>query len=368
MKLFKFVIISIILFVILTSSALIVKLQQDENLQDKTSWEYQLNEMNYLVLKSSSINVINGIFLTSQQARELKELAKKIESLNLSIPNTYGNTFNEFVGIRKTFIEITYLLKSNKPVPDSLKHKAFLIRKKETDIIKKTIISAEKSGYKKGECIICHASPEYFPKGDISKYETRPVSEKKRGEIDLAHVKGIFQDEGISMLWELKSNVDKILTNGQKYILKSFRCCLIPPGNLSNPSNIGQAFVTNEWINYFKSIRALSDDDWENYKQLYFLPIDDLIEATLPGIKKKYKQGIMKNAETVIESSRKLDKIDFELQKEELCLKLQDALSIDFLIGENTRQIEERQFLAAMFLLFPGSIELYDEIIKKEDR
>ena len=367
MKSLKSLLFTFILLVLLISTAFITKLNQDESFTNMNSWEYQLNEMNYLVLKSSSINVINGLFLTTQQARELKELAKKVESLNISIPDTYGNTFDEFIEIRKTFIHITGLLKSNIPIHDSLRNETFLVRKNETDIIKKSLIGAEMSGYKQGKCIKCHTAPEYFPEGNITNYETSPINDKKRAEIDLAHVKGIFSDEGIQLLWELKSNVDTILTNGQKHILKSFRCCLIPPGNLSNPSNIGQAFVTNEWINYFVSVRSLSDEDWENYKQLYFLPVDDLIEASLPGIKKKYKKEIMNDAEIVIESSRKMDKIDFELQKKSLCLKLQDALNIDFLMGENTRQIEERQFIAAMFLLFPGSTELYDEIIKKDN-
>ncbi len=360
----KIFLLSCIFLFLLASNNIYEINDHNHNLSNKNSWEYCLNEMNYLVLRTSSINIIQGLFLTPEQARQLKELAKKIESLNLSIPDTEGNTIDEFVKTRELFITIEKYLIQNKPISDSLKNEVFLTRKNETDIIKKTLIGADRRGLK-GECMVCHAPPEYFSKGDVSKLETKKINEKKRKEIDVAHVKGIYNDEGIQMLWELKSEVDRILTNGQKYILNGFRCCLLPPDNLSDPSNIGQAFVTNEWINYFEEVRGASQEDWNNYKQLYFYPIEDIIEATLPGIKKKNKTEMMKQVEKIIESSRKMDKIDFELQKENICLSLQEALKVDFLIGETTRQKEDRQFIAAMFLLFPGSVDLYDEIITK---
>ena len=66
-----------------------------------------------------------------------------------------------------------------------------------------------------------------------------------------------------------------------------------------------------------------------------------------------------------MEEARKMDSIDYELQKKVLCTRIQDALNVDFLIGETNRQKEDRQFIAAMYLLFPGSIELYNIIINE---
>ena len=333
---------------------------------DNKAWEYQLNEMNYLVIRASSINIIYGLYLTRKQAEELKALAKKIESLKLPVPDTKGNTFAGFVDIRKTYLILIEYLKKQKPIPDSLKNQVLKMRILESEIIKRTLLGAQKAGYKgSSNSLECHAPPEYFPKGDISNKETKAISNKERKEIDLAHVKGLFQEEGTNKLWELKSDVDKILTNGQKYMLKSFRCGLLPPSNLSDPANIGQAFVTDEWIEYFIEARKLSEEYWKDYKQLFIIPIEDIIVATLPGIKQKYKKEILKTVEKIIEESRKMDKIDFELQKESLCLKLKDELNVDFLIGETDREKEERQFIAAMFLLFFGSPDIYDEVIKQ---
>ena len=161
----------------------------------------------------------------------------------------------------------------------------------------------------------------------------------------------------------MKSEVDEILTNGQKYMLKDFRCTFIPPEELKDPTNIGQAFDKNKWMDYFREIRGLSDDTWKEYKHLYYIPVEDIIEAKLPGIKSKYKKQMLRDVEQIINEARDMDEIDFELQKEMLCSKLQNALNVDFLIGAEKREKNERRFIAAMFLLFPRSIEIYDNII-----
>ncbi|MFA5195296.1 MAG: hypothetical protein WC401_05820, partial [Bacteroidales bacterium] len=84
----------------------------------------------------------------------------------------------------------------------------------------------------------------------------------------------------------------------------------------------------------------------------------DILEAKLPGIKKNDKKRMMHSAEAVITDARNMDEIDFELQKENLCVRLSEALNVDILNGEANRQSDERKFIAAMFLLFPGSSDL----------
>jgi len=337
-----------------------------ENFPDNKTWQYQLNEMNYLVLRTSSINIIYGLYLTRRQAEELKTLAEEIESLKLPVPDTKGNTYKDLIAVRKTYLILIEYLKDRRQIPDTLEDQVLKLRTLESEIIKKSLLGSHKVIRKDNSCIRCHALPEYFPKGDISRKQTTEISDKKRSRIDLAHVKGLFGDEGVNKLWELRYNIDTILTNGQKHILKSFRCCLLPPSNLKDPANIGQAFVTNEWMNYFREIRKLSDKNWKEYRQLFFLPVEDIIEATLPGIRSKYKNKILADVEKIAEECRKMDEIDFELNKEALCLKLQDALNIDFLIGETNRQKDERLFIAAMYLLFPGSSEIYENILNQE--
>ena len=334
---------------------------------DPDSWELQLNEMNYLIMRTSSINIIYGLNLNNKQAKELKKLSLKIDALNIKIPDTKGKAIPKLIEVRSCYKVLIEYLKFQNPIPDSLKKEVFRLREIESDIIKKSVIGAYRIPHGNDACIRCHSLPEYFPKGNIAKLDTKEVSDKERKDIDLSHVKGIFLDSGVEKLWELKSDVDNILTNGQKYMLKIFRCCLIPPNDLKNPSNIGQAAATSEWINFFTDVRKLNDKKYNDYKDLYLLPIRDIIDARLPGIKPKNKKEIMDNVELLINDTRKLDEVDFELNKVIICQKLQDILNVDFLIGETTRSKDDRQFIAAMFLLFPGSTGIYDEIIKQTE-
>jgi hypothetical protein len=195
--------------------------------------------------------------------------------------------------------------------------------------------------------------------------QTKFITPQIRKEIDISHVRGIFGDRGIKKLWELRKDVDNILYNAQKYILKDFRCCLLPPKGLMNIEYFGQAYVSDEWFNYFEEARSIESKYWKDYKNLFIYPIEDIIESTLPGIKLKDKKNIIKKVNKILEESRSLNEIDFEIQKKNLCLKLRDALNIDFLIGENDRTRDDRQFIAAMFLLYPGNLKIYDAMLKK---
>ena len=65
----------------------------------------------------------------------------------------------------------------------------------------------------------------------------------------------------------------------------------------------------------------------------------------------------MEDVKTIIHEARKMDDVDFELQKEILCNKLQNAFNVDFLIGENDRSKKERQFIA----LFLKKVEEEEE-------
>ncbi len=356
---FLFVVFAIVLF----TSAYTGEPMNDENNDD--SWNKQLKEMNYLVIKISSVNVINGLFLTQQQAEDLKKLAKDFETPDIPLLDTTGKMSHELINVRRAYITLLDHLLKKKPINDSLKKWVNSSRVLEAEIIKKSILGAQKSGYKGEGCKECHAPPSKFPKGDISKMETKNISVKDRKTIDKAHTVGLFGEQGMISLWNMKENADKVLTDGQRYIMKNFRCCLIPPGDLSDPTNIGQAFITNDWINYFLAIRKLTDKNWQIYKPLFIQPLDTLIKATLPGIKAKERKVRLSEAEAVINKARKMDDIDFELQKESLCMQMKDALKVTSLTGESDRQAKVRQFVTAMFLLFPGSADVYDAIIKQ---
>jgi hypothetical protein len=332
-----------------------------------TSWSVQLNELNYLVLKASSINLINGLHLSKKQASELKILAEKIDAVLPPVPDTKNHCSTEIIEIRNVYINLISLLTRRDSISASFKEKIFEIRENESDVIKKTLLGAQKNGYHADGCLKCHCNQAGFPDGNINLMETKPIDYKVRKETDLAHVKGLFGEEGTLFLWEYKSTVDSILSNGQKYVLKDFRCCLLPSDLLKNPARIGQAAFSSEWIDYLTDIRTLSDDSWNSYKPLYLEPVKDVMKATLPGIRKNEIEKRLSDVEAIIIEARQLNRMDFEIQKDQLSERLSKAISIDELNGEATRLPEDRQFIAAMFLLYFGSTQLYDKIINETE-
>ena len=327
------------------------------------SWEKQLKEMNYLIIEISSVNIINGLFFTQSQSEAFLKLAKKFETPDIPLLDTTGNASKDLVNIRRTYVNLLQHLLTKTAISDSLKNQVLSARVLEAEIIKKSLLGAKTPGYNGTGCMQCHASPAHFPINDISNTETSCISVEQRAEIDKMHVIGLFGNDGMMNLWNMKSDVDTILTDGQRYIMKGFRCCLVPSKSLSDPTNIGQAAVSDDWLKYFRDVRDLSDVNWKKYKQLYILPLEDIVEGTLPGIKAKDKKVIMNKAEAVINDARKMDEVDFELQKENLCKKLKAVLNVDNLNGETTREREGRQFISAMFLIFPGSTDLYKNIV-----
>ncbi len=331
--------------------------------QPADTWEEQLNSMNYLVMRTSSINLIKGLYLTKEQITHLQKLSLQIDALHLQMPDCKVY-FNGFQKISDTYAKLIQKLLISKQLGDSLKLEVDRNRESEVDLIKRSLLASKQAGYSGEGCRDCHAPPTLFPKGSISDKDTPAISANDRKDIDLAHIKGLFGDEGTLLLWELKSEVDSLLTEQQRYVFGNFRCCLIPPEDVADPGIIGQSFVTNEWIEYFKDIRKLSESDWLKYAELYIIPLSDLVEDKLPGIKKKDKEAMIVKAKVIINKARAMDKVDFQLQKEKLCTELGTALNIDLLNGESSRSADERKFMAAIFLLFPGSNEIYVEMLK----
>lgn len=321
-------------------------------------WETQLNYLNYLIIRASSINIIHGLYLNDEQEKKLLPLSRQIE--NIDIPKHTGiNYYNDDLkNICQTYEKLIELLLSKQPLSDSIKAAVNTCREQHAEIIKRSLLAAQGQGYQAEGCLKCHAPPSLFPKGNISGKDTKPITSCDRKEIDLAHVKGLFGEAGTLLLWDLRNEVDNILTNEQLYIFNSFRCCLIPQEDVADPGIFGQSFVTNEWIEFFRKARTLNNNEWNDYKDLFLIPLRDILEAKLPGIKKNDKKRMMHSAEAVITDARNMDEIDFELQKENLCVRLSEALNVDILNGEANRQSDERKFIAAMFLLFPGSSDL----------
>ncbi len=332
-----------------------------------TSWEVQLNEMNHLVVKASSVNLIRGLHLSREQASQLKVHAASVAALLPPCPDSRGRCLRVFSLAREIYMALIDRLIRNDTLGNAFEQQVLEVRKQEAEVIRLSVIAAEQRHYQDRGCIKCHALPEHFPSGGTMKKEAPVVTASMRRETDLAHIEGLLGKEATQKLWDIKDDVYQILTRGQQCLTSGFRCCLLSPDGLKNPERIGQAASTDAWTAYLDAAYPLSDEDWKIYRSLYLDPVAEIIEASLPGIRKKEVERRTAKVEEIISLARGLSRMDYEIQREALAEALINAISVDALNGEEHRNEDERRFLAAMFLLYHGSENLYDQIIRSYD-
>jgi hypothetical protein len=329
-----------------------------------TTWSVQLNELNYLVMKASSINMIRGLHFNQEQTQRLLSLSVMMQELMDAPPVTGNACSGEVQEIRNAYLTLTDKLLQGDSIASDFKEELYRQRKKEADLIRFTLLGAQRPGYMGKGCIKCHCEPKNFPRGSAAEKDPAIVTAKVRQETDLAHVEGLLGKVATEKLWEIKDQVWLILNHGQQCVAADFRCCLLPTSNLLQDERIGQAASTDEWKKYLDDIRKLSNAEWEIYKPQFLDPIKEIIRATLPGIKTHEVEKRIAQVESIISTARKLGKMDYEIQKEAFCASIQYAISIDDLNGESFRSDDERKFIAAMFLLYYESDMIYKQMLE----
>jgi hypothetical protein len=333
------------------------------------SYLKQLNELNYLIMKTSAVNIIYGLNLSREQAVKLKRLSAIIDNRGAPIPDMKGDALPELVEVKKVFQELFHRLLYRKKLSESFKKKVKMTRILETGIIRKSIAGSKRFGYRGKGCLKCHAPSSYFPSQKASQIKLKNISPGERERIDRAHLLGFFGQRGAYELWNMKSKVSEILTSSQKYMMNSVNCSLIPPDHLANPTRIGQAILSGDWYNYFDEIRSIGKDKWKTYRKLYFhIPFGDFVSAISPGLSAEKKKEVIKRMGALIEQVRVLDDIDYQLKKEKLVSDLTAELDrLQGTISSRRSRADLNRYRMAMFLLFPNNRVIYDELIKNID-
>jgi len=329
-------------------------------------WEKQLNELNYLVIRISATNLVNGLNLSDAQLKQLSPLQKSIDSIYVFPVNENKDLVPEITRIRKTYITLLEYLIRKEKVPEALKNEVFEVRLLHSLLIKKTLHGKSKVKKTKDGCIQCHALPRHFPKNDISLIKNKKVYAFRRYKIDKTHAIGMLGKDVNLSIWHAKDNVDYILNNAQKSVVKSFSCCLLPPGELSDPMRSGQAFSADEWLQYFRDIRKYDKKSWRTYKHLYIKPLENIIIATLPSITEYQKTLSLQKMENILNDIRKMDDITFELQKDNLINRFEACYNFDDITGVTKRSKKIEMYVTSMYLLFPGNAALYEELLKNQ--
>jgi hypothetical protein len=344
--------------------------EKDEKEPEKkyASWDEHLYELGYRLYINSTINVIYGVNLTREQAVKLRELAKEVEKKGMKKPDTKGKFLPEVQKVRDVYMEIQKTLSDKKEVGKELNAKLVEARKLESRILRDGL-TAPVWGQKYGSCRRCHAEPKI--EGDKISYDikgkkwkamgAKAKSQRVKREMAIAHLGAVLKDEGgfKFMSKEMGKKVAAILTDNQKEVVGSFSCCLVPPKSLSDPVRVGQADVAEWQVEMLEKSRKCPDRLWPVAKKRALNELEKGAVIADPGITEEKKKKERKRVGDLLDKARALSDVDFEMEKEELAsqIKVQTAQVPEYL----------EDFNSAFFLLMPGSVEVYDELIKHLD-
>jgi hypothetical protein len=326
-------------------------------------WEDQIRAMGYLIMNLSSINVINGINLTREQALRLRELARKIEAVSPAAPDL-GGTFRPDLGeVRDTYLELRGTLLAGKEVPETLEKRIMQARAVESAVLRLAAGGAQPTAT---GCLRCHGAPQEPDVRGLAG--TKAALEKSLAprpagkEPFLAHENGLIGQQGLVLLVLLAPQVDAVLTAEQRAAFESFACCLVPPKSMTDPVRIGQAAGGEKEIGILRWVRSVPEDNWPASKAWAM----DLWKAGLviksPGLSEAEKAKACERISRIYDQARALSDVDFELDKTALADQLHEVST-----PTPNKSDGERKFSAALFLLGNGTVEAYDRLLERLD-
>lgn len=354
-------------FIILIVSMLLVSVVTRGNILEarnsgEASWEDQLHGMGYLILHLSGINAINGMNLTQDQARRLYRMALEIEAVSNKIPDFKATYRPDLAEVRDTYLEVRKYIIPGKKVPEHLGKKVMRARSIESGVIR---LSLDNNKFTSTGCIRCHIEPG---ENDVRmnkhmmatiNMSTIPNFTGLEKETFLAHMAGIFGKKGLVKLLGLSPEVDRLLNDSQKEILRTFNCCIIPPKELSDPVRAGQAAGGEKEIEILRKVRKVPAAYWPYAKSMGLKKLEQFLVFKFPGITGNKIKSNCDRVGEIYEKARKLSDVDFELEKQDLAAELKR-------IGIPKKELNKRQqdYMNALFLFIPGSSEMYHRIVK----
>ncbi len=319
---------------------------------EQAPWEDQLREMGHLLYRTSGANVVNGLNLTREQAVQLREFAVELGRAGASAPDPQGEFTKDLALVRETYRELYQVLSRGEEVSDDLRARVVSARAAESKAIAESLTWNPDAP--KNSCARCHTEP-----GTSQSHRTVPASAKQ--EQAYAHIAGGFDQRGLVTLAALSKKVDGILTDAQKAVLSEFSCCLVPPKGMSDPVRVGQADVSDLAIEALEKARSASEKDWPTLKRRLLDGAERIEFLKRPDLSAADRAALRERVGAVYEKARTMSEMDFELGKADLARELK---------GPAPQQAPEdkRPFMAAFFLLTPGSVETYDRLLERMDR
>jgi hypothetical protein len=329
---------------------------------EQATWDEQNTAMGWFILHISSINAINGLHLTREQAVKLRGLAREIESVAPKVP-AFDKAYRPDLGeVRDTYLELRKVLLDGGEPSKELEGKVYRARGIEAAVIRQSLAQPKE---KAASCQRCHGEPaaqDVRQQAAATLADLRMSDKANPHETFMAHLLGAFGTRGATKLVQLAAEVDKVLTDPQKEVVHTFSCCLIPPKGLSDPVRAGQAAGGEKEVETLRWARGVPADRWPKTLESLMGRLDQMVAGRSPGATEAERAETRKRVAAVYEKARSMSETEFEMEKDTLAAGLRGKQS-------NSAGLDagKQRFMVAHFLLLPGSAEVYDKLVRRLD-
>jgi len=327
-------------------------------------WPEQLRLMRYFIMNLSSINAINGINLTREQAIQLRAMAKEIEAVAPAAPNVNAGLRPDFAEVRDTYLEDRKLLLAGQDVPESIEKKVHQARTIESYVLRLSGSCPKPSA---ADCLRCHGEPSAADVRSLPDSKAvlakDPVARGTGAEQFQAHEVCLLGKAGMALVHKYASRVDGIMTAEQKDVIGSFTCCLTPPKSMSDPVRAGQAQGGEQETKTLRWVRSVPASTWPTSKAWLLEKYRSALVMKAAGTTEAEKEHVAAKVSAVCEKARGLSDTDFELQKDQLAGDLYAT------VHDSNKNAPDnyRLFMVARFLIGSGTVEAYDRLIQRLD-
>lgn len=327
------------------------------------AWDEQARSMLYLIMDLSSINAINGINLTREQALRLRALAQQVEAASPARPDLKARFRPDLAEVRDTYLELQGVLLAGREVGETLEKKVMAARGTESAVMR---LAGARGRPEAEGCARCHGEPAAADvRGLAGARDALAQEPPVRGtphESFMAHTTGLAGGEGLLALALLAPQVDAILTPEQRDAFSSFTCCLVPPKSMTDPARIGQAASNEKNVAILRWARSVPADRWPAMKALTMEMWKAGLVVKSPGLSEAEQSRACERIARVYDEARRLSDVDFELDKGRLADELGQIVLPPPTLGQR-----ERRFMAAVFLIGSGTVEAYDRLLARLD-
>jgi len=151
------------------------------------------------------------------------------------------------------------------------------------------------------------------------------------------HLKEMKKERNISLSKKLKEydiKLNSILTDEQMSVVNSFKPCLTPPKNLRDPVRAGQASDNMGAIKRLRRLRDLPDEVWEKRKDRIISRMVDRYSKRKYEMTGEEKLQEKNRLTALFEQVRNMSETEFELEKEALAENIRPEDKIEGLVKE----------------------------------